>query len=142
MSLPADLVDKLMLESWKLLQQRVCRSYRNTQRGSGSGGVLSRCKGHHVYPLQSFVTTAAERAAGSEKKSGCKSRPVSIKLVTPAAAAVTQAKKELEYIKEEEPGSDAQKRSKQQNRIIRTRAKRAGSAGSRKPSPLFEKRKR
>ena len=75
------------------------------------------------------------------EKAKCKSPPVSIELVTPAAAMVAQAKKELEYIKDEEQRRGARKRKRRRNRgghspIEWSLAKR-GIA--RKPAPLFEK---
>ena len=75
------------------------------------------------------------------EKTKCKSPPVSIELVTPAATTVAQAKKELEYIKEEEPRSGARKRKRRRNRGRHSPIEwsLAKQGIGRKPAPLFEK---
>ena len=124
MSLPQELLNQLMKESWKLLQNRICRNYRATQRGSGIGGILNRRNGHRMYPLQSLVTSENNENLSKER---CKQNPISIKMVTPAAATVTQAKQELAHIKEDE------------NAFLPQSKKKRRASSSKSASPLFEK---
>ena len=134
MSLPQELLNQLMKEGWKLLQNRVCRNYRATQRGSGVGGVFNRRNGHRMYPLQALVTSESD---GNLSKETCKQTPISIEMVTPAAATVTQAKQELAHIKEDENAflpQSKKKRKASSNKPAKIPRKKSKTA-----SPLFEK---
>lgn len=89
-----------MSEGWKLLQHKVCQNYRNNQRGSGVGGVFARRHSHRTYPFRPL--NIVEEKSIKKKGGGDSTKPpISVEMVTPAAATVNRAKSELKRIKQD-----------------------------------------
>ena len=123
MSISQRLLDTLMDEGWKLVQKRVCKSYGQSQRGAGLGGVHSRRNTHTVYPLHSLGQEVTEPKPDS--KDWC--RNVKVRMVTPAQATVEQAESEAKIIKEQEQKMTPHSSAKRPRRSTAGPSRRKGS---------------
>ena len=83
------LVDAVADGAWWLLQHYVCRGYKNSQRGSGVGGIHTRHNAHQLYPVHPLKEHTSEQQAEERKPS------IVIKMISPAQATLEQAQSEL-----------------------------------------------
>ena len=83
------LMDVVADGAWRLLQHYVCRGYKNSQRGSGVGGIHTRHNAHQLYPVHPLKEHTSEQQAEERKPS------VVIKMISPAQATLEQAQSEL-----------------------------------------------
>ena len=83
------LMDAVADGAWWLLQHYVCRGYKNSQRGSGVGGIHTRHNAHQLYPVHPLKEHTSEQQAEERKPS------VVIKMISPAQATLEQAQSEL-----------------------------------------------
>ena len=100
---------------WRLLQHYMCgpKAFRANQRGNGLGGVHCARNSHRVIPLNVFDgVNQRGRGPGPKRNEGkeCNTRPVVIKMVTPAQQTAEQADSDLKRKAEERKNSGRPKK--------------------------------
>ena len=79
------LADAVTDGAWRLLQHYVCRGYKNSQRGSGVGGIHTRHNAHQLYPVHPLKEHTGEQ---QQQQAEERKPRISLKMISPAQATL------------------------------------------------------
>ena len=85
--------------AYQLLQHRVCRGYKTSQRGNGMGGVHHRHNAHRLYLIPKMDEIEHVKP-DDDRPSKCDK--VTLKMISPAQATLERAESEAKRRKKEE----------------------------------------
>ena len=138
---------------WKLLQYYMCgptrAGFRTNQRGNGLGGIHCARNSHKVIPLHIFEGTSQhgrgryENAVTNESEASTCSKPVVVKMVTPAQQSTEQAranlKREAQEIKESRGDTSTHSLKRRRRTPATTKKKKTKKVEDTAHLPIFRK---
>ena len=99
-------MDMAAKEALQLLQHRVCRDYKTSQRRNGMGGVHHRHNAHRLYLIPKMDEIQHVKKPSDDDRS-LKGDKVTIKMISPAQATLERAENQIGHRKKEKKRAPA-----------------------------------